>query len=90
MTCSNDTNILANLENELIKLYKPSKLVKSGNTCKRITPVETALQQSLQQLANLNTMIFGFDPIASEELPTIYLVYPVYGRRGISVAYGVH
>ena len=85
MTCSNDINTLSNLENELIKLYKPplnwSKVVAP---VRRITSVETALQQSLQQLANLNTMILGFDPIASEELPTIYLVYPVYGKRGIS------
>ena len=29
-------------------------------------------------------MIFGFDPIADEEPPTIYLVYPVYGKRGLS------
>jgi hypothetical protein len=29
-------------------------------------------------------MIFGFDPIADEEPPTLYLVYPVYGRRGVS------
>lgn len=29
-------------------------------------------------------MIFGFDPIADEEPPTIYLMYPVYGRRGLS------
>lgn len=29
-------------------------------------------------------MIFGFDPIAGEEPPTIYLVYPVLGKRGIS------
>ena len=85
MTCSNDINTLSNLENELIKLYKPplnwSKVVVP---VRRITPVETALQQSLQQLAKLNTMIFGFDPIASEDPPTIYLVYPVYGKRGIS------
>lgn len=85
MTCSNDINTLSNLENSLIELYKPplnwSKVVAP---IRRITPVETALQQSLQQLANLNTMIFGFDPIADEEPPTIYLVYPVYARRGIS------
>jgi hypothetical protein len=29
-------------------------------------------------------MIFGFDPIADEEPPTIYLVYPVLGKRGVS------
>jgi len=85
MTCSNDTNTLSNLENELINLYKPplnwSKVVAP---VRRITPSETALQQSLQQLAKLNTMIFGFDPIADEEPPTIYLVYPVYGQRGMS------
>ncbi|HEY9783520.1 MAG TPA: hypothetical protein V6D09_25700 [Leptolyngbyaceae cyanobacterium] len=51
---------------------------------RKITPVETALQQGLQQLAKLNTMVFGFDPIADEQPPTIYLVYPVYGRRGLS------
>lgn len=85
MTCNNDINTLSNLENELIKLYKPplnwSKLV---SPVRRITPVEIALQQSLQQLAKLNTMIFGFDPIADEEPPTIYLVYPVLGKRGVS------
>ncbi|MCC5665094.1 GIY-YIG nuclease family protein [Nostoc sp. CHAB 5784] len=32
----------------------------------------------------MNTMIFGFDPISDEEPPTIYLVYPVYGQRGLS------
>ncbi|MCA1991896.1 MAG: GIY-YIG nuclease family protein [Coleofasciculus sp. S288] len=85
MTCSNDINILSNLENELIKLYKPplnwSKVV---SPVRRITPAELALQQSLQQLGKLNTMIFGFDPIPDKEPPTIYLVYPVYGKRGIS------
>ncbi len=85
LTCSNDINTLSNLENEFIKLYKPplnwSKVV---SPVRRITPVEIALQQSLQQLAKLNTMIFGFDPIADEEPPTILLSYPVYGKRGIS------
>lgn len=85
MTCSNDVDALSNLENKFIELYKPplnwSKVV---SPIRRITPSETALQQSLQQLANLNTMVFGFDPITDEEPPTIYLVYPVYGKRGIS------
>ena len=85
MTCSNDIKTLSNLEDEFIKLYKPplnwSKVVAP---VRKITPVETALQQGLQQLAKLNTMVFGFDPIADEEPPTIYLVYPVYGKRGVS------
>lgn len=85
LTCSNDINTLSNLENEFIKLYKPplnwSKVVLP---IRRITPVEIALQQSLQQLAKLNTMIFGFDPITDEEPPTLSLVYPVYGQRGLS------
>ncbi|MEP0751133.1 GIY-YIG nuclease family protein [Trichocoleus sp. Lan] len=85
MVCSNDINALSSLENEFIKLYKPplnwSKVV---SPVIRITPSEITLQQSLQQLAKLNTMIFGFDPIADEEPPTIYLVYPVLGKRGIS------
>jgi predicted GIY-YIG superfamily endonuclease len=85
MTCSNDIKTLIELENKFIKLYKPplnwSKVV---SPVKRITPSEVALQQSLQQLAKFNSMIFGFDPIATEEPPTIYLVYPVYGKRGIS------
>lgn len=85
MTCSNDLKTLSNLEVEFIKLYKPplnwSKVVMP---VRKITFVETALQQSLQQLAKLNVMIFGFNPIAREEPPTIYLVYPVYGRRGVS------
>jgi hypothetical protein len=29
-------------------------------------------------------MIFGFDPIADQEPPTLYLVYPVLGKRGFS------
>lgn len=85
ITYSNDINALATLENKLINLYKPplnwSKVVAP---IRKITPAEIALQQSLQQLANCNTMIFGFDPINDEEAPTIYLVYPVYGRRGTS------
>lgn len=85
MACINDKNTLLYLENELIKLYKPplnwSKVV---SPIRKITPLETALQQSLQQLAKFNTMIFGFDAIAEEEPPTIYLMYPVYGRRGVS------
>lgn len=55
MTCSNDINTLSNLEDEFIKLYKPplnwSKVVVP---VRKITPVEIALQQSLQQLAKLN------------------------------------
>ncbi|MBD2210756.1 GIY-YIG nuclease family protein [Nostoc linckia FACHB-104] len=85
VNCSNQINALPTIENELINLYKPplnwSKVVAP---IRRITLAETALQQSLQQLANCKTMIFGFDPIADEELPTIYLVYPVYDRRGVS------
>ncbi len=85
LICSNDLSMLSNLENEFINLYKPplnwSKVVLP---IRKITPVETALQQSLQQLARLNTMIFGFDPIAGEKPPTIYLNYPVYGKRGLS------
>jgi predicted GIY-YIG superfamily endonuclease len=85
LSCSNDRNTLSNLENDFIKLYKPplnwSKVV---SPVRRITPVEIALKQSLQQLARLNTMIFGFDPIADEKPPTLYLVYPVYGSRGLS------
>ncbi|HCF29570.1 MAG TPA: excinuclease ABC subunit C [Cyanobacteria bacterium UBA11049] len=85
MTCRNDIKTLSNLEDEFIKLYKPplnwSKVIAP---VRKITPVETALQQSLQQLAKLNTLVFGFDPIADEETPTIYLVYPVYGKRGVS------
>ncbi|BAY33138.1 hypothetical protein NIES2107_50330 [Nostoc carneum NIES-2107] len=85
VNCSNQINALTTIENELINLHKPplnwSKVVAP---IRRITPAETALQQSLQQLANCNTMIFGFDPIADKEPPTIYLVYPVYDRRGVS------
>jgi|GEM_PF-743904 len=85
MVCSRDINALANLENELIQLYKPPlNWTKVVSPIRKITPSEIALQQSLQQLAQLNTMIFGFDPIADEEPPTIYLVYPVYGKRGLS------
>ncbi|MEH2315294.1 MAG: GIY-YIG nuclease family protein [Nostoc sp.] len=85
LTCSSDIENLSNLENEFIKLYKPplnwSKVVVP---IKKITPDETALQQSLQQLAKLNVMIVGFDPISDGEPPTIYLVYPVYGMKGLS------
>ena len=85
LTCSSDIENLSNLENEFIKLYKPplnwSKVVVP---IRKITPTETALQQSLYQLAKFNVMIVGFDPILDEEPPTIYLVYPVYGRTGIS------
>ena len=35
-------------------------------------------------LIYLKSAVFGFDPISDEEPPTIYLVYPVLGRRGIS------
>ncbi|MBD2197765.1 MULTISPECIES: GIY-YIG nuclease family protein [Calothrix] len=85
INCNHQINALPTIENELINLYKPplnwSKVVAP---IRKITPAETALQQSLQQLAKYNTMIFGFDPIADEEPPTIYLVYPVYDRRGLS------
>ncbi|MBO1048406.1 MAG: GIY-YIG nuclease family protein [Dolichospermum sp. DEX182a] len=85
LICSNDIETLSNLENEFIKLYKPplnwSKVVVP---IRKITPAETALQQSLYQLAKFNVMIVGFDPILDEEPPTIYLVYPVYGRTGLS------
>ena len=85
MVCSKDISILSKLEDEFISLYKPplnwSKVVAP---VRKITPAETALQQSLQQLAKSNIMIFGFDPITSEKPPTIYLVYPVYSKRGVS------
>lgn len=85
LNCSNDLSTLSKLENEFINLYKPplnwTRVVKP---VRKITPVETALQQSLQQLAKLNIVIFGFDPIAGENPPTIYLNYPVYGKRGLS------
>jgi len=82
---SKNVTSLADAENELIRLYKPplnwTKLVLP---IRKITPAETALQQSLKQLANSNTMILGFNPIADIEPPTIYLVYPVLGIRGVS------
>ncbi len=85
LNCNNDLNTLSNLENEFVSLYKPplnwSKVV---TPIRKITPVEAALQQSLQQLAKLNIVVFGFDPIAGEKPPTIYLNYPVYGKRGLS------
>lgn len=85
ISCSNDIKILSQLESEFINLYKPplnwSKVV---TPVIKITPALTALQQSLQQLSKFNTMIFGFDPIVDEEPPTIYLLYPVYGLRGVS------
>ncbi|MDJ0732881.1 MAG: GIY-YIG nuclease family protein [Nostocaceae cyanobacterium] len=81
----NDTNNLSNVESELIDLYKPplnwSKVV---SPIRKITPSETALQQSLQQLAKLNTMVFGFNSIVEKQIPTIYFFYPVYGKRGLS------
>lgn len=85
LNCSNDITTLSKLENEFINLYKPplnwSEVV---TPVRKITSVETALQQSFQQLAKLNTVVFGFDPIAGEKPPTIYLNYPVYGKRGVS------
>jgi predicted GIY-YIG superfamily endonuclease len=85
ITCSNDIKILSNLETEFINKYKPPlNWTKVVSPIRKITPSEIALQQSLHQLSKLNTMIFGFDPIAEEEPPTIYLVYPVLGRRGVS------
>ena len=85
LNCSNDLSTLSKLENEFINLYKPPlNWTKVVIPVRKITPVETALQQSLQQLAKLNTVIFGFDSIAGEKPPTIYLNYPVYGRRGVS------
>lgn len=85
ITCSNELTTLSRLENELIALYKPPlNWTKVISPIRKITPAETALQQSLQQLAKSNVMVFGFDPIADEKPPTIYLVYPVLGRRGIS------
>lgn len=85
MTCSNDIKALSNLETQFINKYKPPlNWTKVISPIRKITPSETALQQSLQQLTKFNTMIFGFDPIADEEPPTIYLVYPVLGRRGVS------
>jgi excinuclease UvrABC nuclease subunit len=48
MTCSNDIKTLSNLENEFIKLHKPPlNWAKVVSPIKRITPSETALQQSL-------------------------------------------
>ncbi|PSM49732.1 excinuclease ABC subunit C [Chroococcidiopsis sp. CCALA 051] len=85
LRCNNDINTLSNLETEFLELYKPplnwSQVVAP---IRRITPIETALQQSFLHLAKFNTMIFGFNPIAGEGLPTIYLFYPVYGRHGVS------
>ncbi|MEH2373247.1 GIY-YIG nuclease family protein [Nostoc sp.] len=85
ISCNRDVETLSKLENEFINLYKPplnwSKVVAP---IIKITPAETALQKSLEHLAKLNTMIFGFDPILDKELPTIYLVYPVYGMKGVS------
>ncbi len=85
LICNRDVETLSHLENEFIKLYKPplnwSKVVVP---IRKITPAEIALQQSLQQLAKFNVMIVGFDPISDEKPPTVYLVYPVYGLKGLS------
>jgi len=85
MACSSDTKIISSLECEFINKYKPLlNWTKVISPIRKITASEIALQQSLQQLAKLNVMIFGFAPIADEEPPTICLLYPVYGRRGLS------
>jgi len=85
LTCSNNLSILSSLENEFIQRYKPPlNWTKVVIPVRKITPVETALQQSLQQIAKLNAMILGFNPISGEVPPTVHLVYPVYGRRGVS------
>jgi len=82
---SNNISSLSKIENELINLYKPPlNWTRLLLPIKKITPQETALQQSLKQLAKFNTMVLGFNPISDVDPPTIYLVYPVYGNRGIS------
>lgn len=77
---------LVNLEMELIKKHNPplnwTRVIKP---IRKITPTEIALQQSLKQLVKFNTVILGFDPFAEDnEPPTIFLLYPVLGRRGCS------
>lgn len=83
--CSFHTEIISTLENKFINLYKPPlNWSKVAVPVIKITPAEAALQQTLKQLAKFNVMILGFDPILDDELPIIYLVYPVYGKRGVS------
>lgn len=83
--CSFHTEIISTLENKFINLYKPPlNWSKVAVPVIKITPDEAALQQTLKQLAKFNVMILGFDPILDDELPIIYLVYPVYGKRGVS------
>ncbi|WNN89206.1 GIY-YIG nuclease family protein [Gloeocapsopsis dulcis] len=85
ITCSNDLSILSSLENEFIQRYKPPlNWTKVLVPVRKITPVETVLQQSLQQLVKLNTTMLGFNPISGKDPPTLYLAYPVYGRCGVS------
>lgn len=45
------------------------------------------LKQSLQQPAKLNTIIFGFNPIADEEQPTIYFLSKTLTETYYTVSY---
>lgn len=85
LTCPREMKTLIRLEEEYIAHYKPAlNRTKVVTSVRKITLPETALQQSLQQLVKVNTMIFGYDPTVDDELATLYLIYPVWRGRGAS------
>lgn len=75
LSCSNNPKFLADTESYFINLYQPL-LNRTSVPAKKITPAETALQQTLSKLVALNVVVMGFERALDSSLPIVYLKYP--------------
>ncbi|MEA5517856.1 GIY-YIG nuclease family protein [Limnoraphis robusta] len=83
LVCENDKELLDKTERYFIDLYQPL-LNKTPVPAKKIIPSEIALQKTLIKLSKLNVIILGIALPENSSQPTVYLKYPVLGRRGLS------
>ncbi|ERT07231.1 GIY-YIG catalytic domain protein [Lyngbya aestuarii BL J] len=83
LVCENNKELLDQTERYFIELYQPL-LNKTPVPAKKIIPSEIALQKTLIKLSKLNVIILGIASPDNSSQPTVYLKYPVLGRRGLS------
>ncbi|EAW37620.1 NAD(P)H-quinone oxidoreductase subunit 4 [Lyngbya sp. PCC 8106] len=83
LVSKNDQELLDQTERYFIDLYQPL-LNQTPVPAKKIIPAEIALNKTLIRLSKSNVIILGIASSDNSSQPTVYLKYPVYGRRGLS------
>lgn len=80
LSCPSELKVLLTTETYFIGFYQPL-LNRTPVPAKRLIPTETVLQQTLRKLANLEVVVFGFEPAVGSLPPTVYLKYPIEDYR---------